>query len=81
MRAREKFKKYGRVNRKVAPNSEGPESCKTANRGEVGRSSGNYSEERSDPNRKVESHFPSENIAAKAPEHGTKEQTDILRER
>ena len=80
MRTWKKLEKNCRIHGQVAANAKAPESCKAANGSKVRRTGSDESKDASDTQRKVEGPFTAKDIAAKAPEHGASEKTNVLGE-
>jgi hypothetical protein len=80
MRTWKKLEKNGRIHGQVAANAKAPESCKAANGSKVRRTGSDESKDASDTQRKVEGPFTAKDVAAKAPEHGASEKTNVLGE-
>lgn len=69
------------TNREIPAHSNGPKAGKHTNGGKVGRAGRDEAENRRDPDGQIEGKPAAEDIAPKAPEHGSEQQADVLRQR
>ena len=81
MRSWQKLQKDRRIDRQIAADTNRPKRCKCSDGSEIRAAGCCHAEHSGDANGEIERPSSSENVAAKAPEHGTEEQPDVLGER
>ena len=81
MRSGEEFEEDGAVDGEVATDAHTPEGGKDADGGEVGGTGRDEAEDGGDADGEIESQPSTEDVTAKAPKDGPRQQADVLRER
>lgn len=81
MSSRKKFEKEGRVHGKVATDADRPQRCETTNGSEIGRARRNQTKHCGNANCQIEGPASPEDITAKAPEHSTEQEANVLGKR